>query len=181
MRLSPWEPPRFLWAAIEGVCGLTLTGDLPQIHPLVPANWKWLALRRLPYHGHEISYFAVRAQGTFHLYTTCEIDTDHPHYVFADDVSDNIPIFAQGARVVAFQRARETVIMVGNVTSATINVPVDLTSVLTPHAKYHVRIYNSERDDWETDTVLAREEVAIITATIESQGYRVLHFARTDE
>ncbi|MBV9271091.1 MAG: hypothetical protein JO165_08355, partial [Candidatus Eremiobacteraeota bacterium] len=64
MRLSPWEPPRFLWAAIEGVCGLTLTGDLPQIQPLVPANWKWLALRRLPFHGEEVSYFAVRAQGT---------------------------------------------------------------------------------------------------------------------
>ncbi|MBV8149348.1 MAG: hypothetical protein JO092_09680, partial [Candidatus Eremiobacteraeota bacterium] len=53
MRLSPWEPPRFLWAAIEGVCGLTLTGDRPQINPLIPPNWKWVALRRLPYHGEE--------------------------------------------------------------------------------------------------------------------------------
>lgn len=181
MRLSPWEPPRFLWAAIEGVGGLTLTGDLPQVQPLVPANWKWLALRRVPYHGAEITYFAVRAQGTFHLYSTCEIDTDHPHYVFTQDASDRIAVFAQGARIVALQRAHETVVMIGNANTSTVNVPLDLSQVLEPEAKYHVRMYNSERDDWETDAVLAREEVATLTATIESQGYRVLHLTRVDE
>ena len=51
MRLSPWEPPRFLWAAVEGVCGLMLTTGRPSVNPLVPAAWKWVALRRLPYHG----------------------------------------------------------------------------------------------------------------------------------
>jgi len=123
----------------------------------------------------------VRAQGTFHLYSTCEIDTDHPHYVFTQDVSDRIAVFAQGGRIVALQRAHETVVMVGNVNTSTVNVPLDLSSVLEPDAKYHVRMYNSERDDWETDAVLAREEVATLTATIESQGYRVLHLTRVDE
>jgi hypothetical protein len=181
MRLSPWEPPRFLWAAIEGVCGLTLTGDLPQIQPLVPADWRWLALRRLPYHGEEISYFAVRARNTFHLYTTCEIDTGHPHSVYITDASDNIPIFSRSARVIAFQREHETILLVGNVSTTSINVPVDLSSILMGEAKYHVRIYNSERDVWETDTVIAREEVVSVTATIECQGYRLMHFTRVDE
>lgn len=181
MRLSPWEPPRFLWAAIEGVCGLTLTGDLPKIQPLVPEDWKWLALRRTPYHGEEISYFAVRVKDTFHLYTTCEIDTEHPHSVYLTDESDNIPIFSRNARVIAFQREHETVLLVGNVSQTSINVPVDLSSILTAEAKYHVHIYNSERDDWETDTIIAREDVVSVTATIESQGYRLMHFARVDE
>jgi Bacterial alpha-L-rhamnosidase 6 hairpin glycosidase domain len=181
MRLSPWEPPRFLWAAIEGVCGLTLTGDLPQIQPLVPADWRWLALRRVPYHGEEISYFAVRARNTFHLHTTCEIDSDHPHSVYTTDASDNIPIFSRSARVIAFQREHETILLVGNVTTTSINVPVDLSSLLTGETKYHVRIYNSERDDWETDAVVPREEVGSLTVTIESQGYRLMHFTRADE
>ena len=88
MRLSPWEPPRFLWAAVEGVCGLTLTGDQPQINPLVPPSWKWVALRRLPYAGREISYFAVRTGEGFHLFTTCEIETDAVHSLYEQDVSD---------------------------------------------------------------------------------------------
>ena len=181
MRLSPWEPPRFLWAAIEGVCGLTLTGDLPQIQPLVPADWRWLALRRVPYHGEEISYFAVRVRDTFHLYTTCESDTDHPHSIYKTDASDNIPIFSRSARVIALQREHETILLVGNVTTTSINVPLDLSSILLDEAKYHVRIYNSERDDWQAETVLAREEVVSVTATIESQDYRLMHFARVGD
>ena len=181
MRLSPWEPPRFLWAAIEGVCGLTLTDDLPQIQPLVPADWRWLALRRVPYHGEEISYFAVRTRNTFHVYTTCEIDTDHRNSVYITDASDNIPIFSRSARVIAFQREHETILLVGNVTTTSINVPVDLSSILMAEAKYHVRIYNSERDDWVADTDIAREEVVSVTATIESQGYRLMHITRVDE
>jgi glycogen debranching enzyme len=181
MRLSPWEPPRFLWAAIEGVCGLTLTGDLPRIQPLVPADWRWLALRRVPHHGEEISYFAVRARNRFRIYTTCEIDTDHPHSVYVTDASDNIPIFSRSARVIAFQREHETILLIGNVTTTFINVPVDLSSILMADAKYRVGVYNSERDNWETETLIAREEVMSVTATIESQGYRLMHFIRVDE
>jgi hypothetical protein len=181
MRLSPWEPPRFLWAAIEGVCGLTLTGDLPQIQPLIPAAWRWLALRRVPYHGEEISYFAVRTRNAFHLYTTCEIDTNHRHSVYKTDASDNIPIFSRSARVIAFAREHETILLVGNVTTTSINVPLDLSSILMADTKYRLSIYNSESDAWETETVIAREEVVSVTATIESQGYRLMHFTSADK
>ncbi len=180
MRLSPWEPPRFLWAAIEGVCGLTLTGDQPQINPLVPTSWKWVALRRLPYAGREISYFAVRTGEGFHLFTTCEIETDAVHSLYEQDVSDQIPIFSRVARVVALERAGEFAVLVGNVGTATINVPLDLTELLEPHVRYHTRVYNSERGDWETDSVLAREQICTIAVTIESQGYRVLLFRALD-
>ncbi|MDQ2866328.1 MAG: hypothetical protein M3R51_08890 [Candidatus Eremiobacteraeota bacterium] len=176
MRLSPWEPPRFLWAAIEGVCGLTLTGDRPQINPLIPNNWKWVALRRLPYHGVEISYFAVRTQGTLNLFTTCEVDTKFTHSLYERDVSDGIPIFSRIARVVAFQRGRELAVLVGNVSDATTNVPIDLSSLLERGVRYHTRVYNSERDDWETDSVLAREQICVTSIGIESKGYRVLLF-----
>jgi hypothetical protein len=47
--------------------------------------------------------------------------------------------------------------------------------------KYRLSIYNSESDAWETETVIAREEVASVTATIESQGYRLMHFTSTDD
>ncbi|MGA8533399.1 MAG: amylo-alpha-1,6-glucosidase [Candidatus Tumulicola sp.] len=176
MRLSPWEPPRFLWAAIEGVCGLTLSGDRPEINPLVPANWKWVALRRLPFHGREISYFAVRTQGSLTLFTTCEVNTQFTHSLYETDVSDKVPIFSRIARVVALQRGDEIAVLVGNVSDATTNVPIDISELLEPGARYHVRVYNSERDEWETDSVQAREELNVTSLGIEGKGYRVMIF-----
>ncbi len=176
MRLSPWEPPRFLWAAIEGVCGLTLSGDRPEINPLIPPNWKWVALRRLPFHGSEISYFAVRTQGSMTLFTTCEVNTKFAHSLYESDVSDKVPLFSRIARVVALQRGREIAVLVGNVSEATTAVPIDLSALLEPGVRYHTRMYNSERDDWETDSVLAREEICVTSIVIESKGYRILLF-----
>jgi hypothetical protein len=176
MRLSPWEPPRFLWAAIEGVCGLTLSGDRPEINPLIPPNWKWVALRRLPFHGREITYFAVRTQGSMTLFTTCEVNTKFAHSLYETDVSDRVPIFSRIARVVALQRGREIAVLVGNVSEATTAVPIDLSALLEPGVRYHTRVYNSERDDWETDSVLAREEICVTSIVIESKGYRIMLF-----
>jgi hypothetical protein len=176
MRLSPWEPPRFLWAAIEGVCGLTLSGERPQVNPLMPADWKWVALRRLPYRGREISYFAVRTQGSLNLFTTCEIDTQFTHSLYREDVSDSIPIFSRIARVVALRRERELAVLVGNVSTRSTNVPIDLSALLEKDVRYHTRVYNSERDDWETDSVLAREQICVSSVGIESKGYRILLF-----
>jgi hypothetical protein len=135
----------------------------------------------VPHHGEEMSYFAVRTRTTFHIYTTCEIDTDHLYSVYTRDASDDIPIFSRSARIVAFQRERETILLIGNVTTTYVSVPVDLSSILTADAKYHVSIYNSGRDDWEADTIVARDEAVNVTATIESQGYRLLQFTRVDE
>ena len=47
MMLSPWFPPRFLWAAIEGAAGLDLSGDEPICNPCLAPNWRWLGVRRL--------------------------------------------------------------------------------------------------------------------------------------
>ncbi len=58
MRLSPWEPPRFLWAAVEGVCGLVLMPGAPRVNPLMPAGWNWVALRDVPYHGRIVFVFS---------------------------------------------------------------------------------------------------------------------------
>ncbi len=181
MRLSPWEPPRFLWAAIEGVCGLTLSGDRLEINPLIPANWKWVALRRLPYHGQEISYFAVRTKGVLTIFTTCEINTQSSHSLYDKDVSDRLPIFSRIARVVALQRGREVAVLVGNVSDATTNVPLDLSQLLEPNVRYHTKVYNSERDDWEIESVYAREEICVTSIGIESKGYRVMLFRALGE
>ncbi len=176
MRLSPWEPPRFLWAAVEGVCGLMLTTGLPRINPLVPASWKWVALRRLPYHGRPLSYFATRERGTFRIYATAVVESDFASEVYEEDVSDSVSVFSDNAAVVALRRKDEFVLLIANVGDQTANVPVSIALLLNADAKYDLRIYNSEHDAWEAGTLGSGDDLGAIAVSVESEGYRLIEF-----
>ncbi len=174
MRLSPWEPPRYLWAAVEGVCGLMVTNGPPRINPLVPAGWKWLALRRLPYHGGELSYFAVRQQSGIQLYATAENETEFPSERFEEDVSSGVRVYSDSAVVVALRRPEAIVILIGNVGPQTTTVPLNIVALLDPRAGYDVRIYNSERHEWERGDLRGAAESGAIALSIEANGYRLI-------
>ena len=112
MRLSPWEPPRFLWAAVEGVCGLVLMPGLPRVNPLMPAGWNWVALRDVPYHGEPFSYFLVReAEGGVRVYATSSIDCGWPVEIYTADVSDDVRIYTEDAVGVALRRDERLVLL----------------------------------------------------------------------
>lgn len=178
MRSSPWEPPRFLWAAIEGVCGLMLSTGLPRVNPLVPANWKWLALKRLPYHGTEITYFATREGGTFRISSTADVHTDFPKELYETDVSANVTVFSENAAVVALERPDEISVLVGNLGSETTTVPLDISGLLDPRAMYDVCIYDSERDAWQPDVLDSGSNVSTVSLSIEANGYRLVSLRR---
>jgi hypothetical protein len=38
MRLSSWKPPRFVLAAIQGVCGVNISAGQLTFNPLIPAD-----------------------------------------------------------------------------------------------------------------------------------------------
>jgi len=174
MRLSPWEPPRFLWAAVEGICGLMLTVDKPRINPLVPASWKWLGLRRLPYHGKELTYFAARQHGKFHVYATVEFETDHVGQSYAEDVSSDVTVFSETAAVVALRRPGEVVVLIGNVGTQTTAVPFNLARIIDHARDYQVRIYDSERDSWEEFNGQKGERLTSLAMSVEVHGYRLI-------
>jgi hypothetical protein len=174
MRLSPWEPPRFLWAAIEGACGLILTPDRPRINPLVPADWKWVAVRRLPYHGRSLTYFAARQGGRFHIYANADVHTPHGTTCYDEDVSDRVYAASDAAAVVAFRRPGELLVLIGNVGPATTIVPLNLQDVIDPTARYDVRIYNSERGSWERGRREMGQSASALAVTIEANGFRAV-------
>jgi hypothetical protein len=171
MRLSPWEPPRFLWATVEGVCGLTLSTGAARINPLIPETWKWIALKRLPFHGQEITYFAVRECGTFQIYANREVESEFKMERFDEDVSSRVCVFSENAAVVALQRCDATVLLVGNVGIQTETVPLNIASLLEPLAVYEVRIYNSQRDAWEPAQSGKGGKFGAIALSIEAHGY----------
>lgn len=184
MRLSPWEPPRFLWAAVEGVCGVVLQPGMPRINPLVPANWRWLGLRRVRYHGAEISFFATREDqggaGDFHIYATTQVDTDHMLSVYMEDATEEVRVLNPDVRHLALRRPDEAVLLLGNTSAGTSIVPLELRGLLAPEATYQVRLYESESQSWRGGEAIAGADLRAPAVTIEAGGFRILCFTRTE-
>jgi hypothetical protein len=174
MRLSPWEPPRFLWAAIEGVCGLMVTTAEPRINPLVPQSWRWVGVRRLCYHGKEISFFATRHAGTFHMCATGPVDSESGYEHYDEDISDRIAAFSEAAAVIAFRGGDKIIVLIGNVSDQTATIPLNLSKVLDPATTYASKIYVSERETWEDFEPKLGAALTPLAIIVEMYGFRLI-------
>lgn len=179
MRLSPWEPPRFLWASVEGVCGMMLTTGAPRITPLIPKSWKWVALSNLPYHGGNLSYILTREGDALHTYSTLDVDCDWSKEVFEEDVSHRMTALSETAPFMALRRAHDFLILVGNTEAETVSVPLDLRGVLELDSEYSFRLYSSEHGAWEQHrrSMLTRD-LHSLAVSIEAHGFRLIDLRR---
>jgi glycogen debranching enzyme len=181
VRLSPWEPPRFFWAAIEGVCGLMLTASAPQINPLIPGHWSWVGIRRLRYHKGFLSYFAVRQSGGhMTIYSTAALQSECDVLLFDRDVSDGLRVFSDSAVGIALAGKERTVILLGNTEQSTVSVPINVKEVVDVSKRYTVRLYNSEKRDWEAPVTRGAEGLADLAVSIEANGYRLIELTIAD-
>mgnify|MGYP001770781963 FL=1 len=69
MTMSPWMPPTYVWLVAEGLLGVQPSLSHLEISPSLPATWKWVAVKDVPYRGEMISAFLYA--GT--LYCTKEV------------------------------------------------------------------------------------------------------------
>jgi hypothetical protein len=178
MRLSPWEPPRFLWAAVEGVGGMMLSPGAPGINPLIPPDWKWVGLVRVPYHGEHVTFFAGRMDGQIHLYASTEFECDSPHEVFGDDVTEQVRVGHDGVHPVALREGGRLLVALGTCHPETVSTPVDLSALVEPHTTWQLRQYSSERGEWAEPLDAGGEELAMLGVRIEGQGYHLLDLRR---
>jgi hypothetical protein len=174
MRLSPWEPPRFLWAAVEGICGLMLTPASASVSPVVPNRWRWVGVRRLQYHGSEITYFAVREGESFRIYGTGDITAGPAFESFDEDVSDFVSVFSQAAVAIALRRNDRILVLVGNQSDATATVPLNIAKIVDHESSYRIRVYNSERNDWEMEFAREGHLLASLAIVVETLGFRLI-------
>jgi hypothetical protein len=177
VRLSPWEPPRFLWAAIEGICGVTMTTRALKLHPLIPENWRWAALRNLVFHGSSITLVIVRQQGELHVYGTQKAETACTQHVYEEDVSDDVRALSDVAAIIALRNKSSLLVIIGSVSRQTITVPLDLGSLVDEHGSYQMRIYNSERDAWEDAGVRPGDAFCSLAISVEGEGFRMIEVA----
>jgi hypothetical protein len=180
MRLSPWEPPRFLWAAVEGVCGLVLTPGAPRVNPLMPSDWNWIALRDVPYHGEQFSYFVIReSESNTRVYTTRAIECDWRTDVYSADVSDNVWVYNKDAIHVALRRDGALVLLFGNTGMETAQVDVQISDETLVPERAEVRVYNSERRSWERRGREAAGRLSSLAFSIERGGFRLFEMRST--
>lgn len=178
MRLSPWEPPRFLWAAVEGVCGVMLSPGTIGLDPLLPSTWKWVGIRRLIYHGEELAFFAARQGDLFHVLGTTDFQAHDCYYkhLYEEDISAQALALHEMAHALAFKRQGEVLVCVGSASAQTMLVPLRLVGALERGKVYHVEVYNSERSTWVEGETTRAEDLEELAVDIEEGGYRLLRF-----
>jgi glycogen debranching enzyme len=178
MRLSPWEPPRFLWAAIEGVCGLNLSSAATRINPLVPSDWSWVGLRRLNYHGGELSYFAIREEGgAFDVYSTAPIETAGSLHIVENDVTDHVSVFSASSQVAPIAlRGNDgsLVVLLGSTSRMGTTVPFDMGNCVDENATYSVRTYSSDERVWSEPEQKSGRDLRSLAPHIEPCGFQLL-------
>lgn len=178
MRLSPWEPPRFLWAAVEGVGGMMLSPGSPGINPLIPPEWKWVAAADVPYHGEELTWFAGRMDDEIHLYANAEFKCDSPHTVFEQDVTGSVRTGHEGVHPVALLEEGRILVALGTCSTETVATTVDLGALLGGGETWSVRQYSSERGEWDTPFTARGEELQAVGVRLEARGYHLLELRR---
>jgi hypothetical protein len=178
MRLSPWEPPRLLWAAVEGACGIAGTGTGCRCEPLIPPNWQWIGLRRLPHCGKYVSFFAARQREGLHIYSNADLITDHPLHRYADDVTNLVHVLDHRVSRLALRDDDEFLICVGSSAAGTVWVPIRVTGLLDDDHDYHLEVYRREVGDWQQGATRSGRSMRHLATPIEAGGYRILRITK---
>ena len=174
MMLSPWFPPRYLWAAIEGMAGLSMRETYVTVTPHLAANWKWLAVHNVPYRDRCLTWFAVRTPelriyGNFNL-----PDEGTPHTVYAEDITHLVRASGDSVCAIGLREADNLLLFAGNTVERTVTTFIGVDAPLS--GTYHLRAYNSLLSEWiDWDHLLSAHEVMTgITIELERTGFWIL-------
>jgi hypothetical protein len=184
MRLSPWEPPRFVLAAVSGICGVRAGREGLTLSPLVPKDWKWVGLRRLPYQGREIAFFAAYQPDGSHIYATTDFlsGKDAPHaervaeHLYHEDVTHLVDSRHPFAHHIAFKRAGEILVCLGSSAEQTMLLPMRLGALLDDNTVYQAEVYSSAWNHWTTGRRARGKDLEEAAVQIEAGGYRLFRF-----
>jgi hypothetical protein len=171
MMLSPWYPPRYVWSAIEGACGLDVRAKNLTCSPRLAPQWKWLGARNVPFRDRSLTWFVARLPETT-LYANFECVTDLKLQTYRRDVT---PLLELGDDVteIALQSGRDYVIFMGNTAARTITTPLRFARKL--RGRYHVRYFTSLLGEWSfLDNVEGRRLQHGLAIDVDSLGFCVV-------
>ncbi len=146
MMLSPWFPPRYLWAAIAGAGGLDLSGDQPTCNPRLATDWRWLGVRRVRLRGTFVTWFVVRTP-ELAMYANFPFHSDLEYHAYDRDVTDELlDAASDDVSAILLAREDEFVLFVGNTADRTVSTSIVFRRRLKTH--FSIRVFNSMRGQW---------------------------------
>jgi hypothetical protein len=176
MMLSPWFPPRYLWAAIEGAAGLDLSGDEPSCNPRMAPDWRWLGVRNLRFRGNYVSWFVVRAPEPT-MYANFRFGNSQEYHAYDTDVTDElIEIIDEDTTAVALSRDGEIAMFIGNTADRTVITSVRFKKKLS--GSFAVRAYSSLRGEWIESSTSGKALFKGIPIQIDRRGFTLLELRR---
>jgi hypothetical protein len=175
MMLSPWYPPRYVWSAIEGACGLGAHGSQLACHPRLPPQWKWLGARNVFVRGKRLTWFVARVPEPA-LYANFACETDLTLHRYDRDVTPMLRL-NEDVTEIALQRGEDIVIFIGNTSEHTVTTPLRMARLL--RGRYHVRYFTSLLSEWERrENVDGSKLERGLAIDIDSRGFCVVELQR---
>jgi hypothetical protein len=169
MMLSPWFPPRYLWAAIEGAAGLDLSYDPPRVEPHPAPDWQWMGVQNLPYRGQSLTWLAVRTPEV-QIYTNYHFHESSRHAAYEEDITGQVHAVGSTTVVLAFRRAENLLLFVGNTDEHTLVTALRVERDL--EGSYRLRMYDSLAARWVDRGIAPAEQLRRgIVLHIERKGF----------
>jgi len=177
MRLSPWEPPRYLWAAIEGMCGINLL-HRRHYEPLIPPEWSWLAIANLPILGGRLTWFAARIEDRLQFFSAGEPAPRDPRRHYREDVTHTVHSLNNDAEIVALRKRGEVLLCVGSTADYPTTVPVNLGELLEEQGSYTVAV--ADEEGWEVPERVLGREVSRLSVRLTRKGFKLVRITQTE-
>lgn len=172
MMLSPWFPPRYIWAAIEGVAGLDTGGGTLDIQPNLAPQWKWMAVMNLPVRGESITFFAIRMPAVA-LYTNTPLQRAVNARSFEEDISDRLEADGPDVTAIGLRQGSDLMVLVGSTGDQAVSTSLRVRSDL--RGEYELRLFDSLFGRWEDSRRIAAAHLQTgVTLQIERKGFALL-------
>lgn len=171
MALSPWFPPRYIWAVIEGIFGLDISGDRPALTPHLPSRWKWCALRNVPFRGRRFTTFMAYVP-ELTVWCNEEIASTPQSNVLRDDVSERFLASGDDCITTALGDGARILGLVGNMADRSTTTAARLGDAAE---SYVMRTYDSLKSKWSDERRVSRDELeGGVTMVLEPRGFHLI-------
>lgn len=168
MMLSPWDAPRYLWAAIEGAGGLHVLSAEAKIDPALADDWQWLTAVNVPFRDSCISWIACRMPDGLHLYTTSDLASDAHVVRYAQDVTKDVRVVDVSATFVAFSGEQGSLIFIGSSGARTAMTAAALDNL--DRDDYGVRVFSTVYNEWQSHGRLSKQAISDGIPVIVGEG-----------
>jgi hypothetical protein len=175
MMLSPWFPPRYVWAAIEGVAGLDITTDPPGLTPRMAPAWSWYGVRDLPFRGRKLTWFAVQAPD-LRVYSSAPF-AHAAAETYTEDISHLLRLSGASVIALALRRPGSFAVMVGNTNEHSVVASLRIADA-NLDGMHAMRVYNSLRNAWLDKEALSADRLRSgIPLEIARKGFCIIEFS----